>query len=302
MPQLAPLIPIAAGVGGGMAASAAVGALALEGIAAVVVGVAVGAVAGAAIGAVGAAITGGDIGKGALYGAIGGAVAGGFAGWGAAAEAESSAAMTAEQTVTADGTPVISASNHKILSPEYAAEKLAGTSEKGLLSSLKSFGTNNKDLLYSSGVQAIGQGLQGWAQSGEAEKARKAASEMRQKEFEQRMAEIRANHEASMAAIEAQGATQEELLDKKIEGQLRLQQDAERAREEEVAAANQREDDKRQAFNNSIVDSNEKVFDRPTLTFKDDLALDSEEEPRRTNGLLSETEEERKRRLVNGLA
>jgi hypothetical protein len=252
------LVPLAASAAAYFGAGAVVSGLALSGLTAAVVGVVSGAVIGAAVGALGAAFTGGDIGKGALYGALGGAVAGGFAGYAAGAASPSGASG-----MTVEGANAAELGRNGITSPAGAA---GGGAEKAAELGL------GKATLIGSGLETAGTAASGWAQ-GEAQKEMNdenlaAAKEARQGEFEQRLEEIRASHQARLEEIGHQNGGALELADKNNAAAMAQLQTKIGADKDTVAAANQREDGKIKGFNDSIRGTDANLFNRPTFQFE----------------------------------
>lgn len=261
------LIPVVAAVAAYAGSGAIVAALALEGFAAIAVGVIAGAVIGAAVGAIGAAITGEDIGKNALYGAIGGAVAGGFAGYSTGVS-------------NASG---VSSANSISASENAAAGRIANAGSSlssGGGSGAGSGGFFSSDMAKSALVTTAGTSLSGYYQSKAAEeaadKAAKEAEKRQQADFAQRMKEITANHEGSMAQISAQAGAQLRLADKNNAAAMDQLNTRITADKDTVETANKREDDLRAGFNESVVQTDADLFNRPTFDFNtDEAAFDS---------------------------
>jgi len=253
------IVPIVIAVAAYAASAAVVSAFALVGFAALAVGAVVGAVVGAAVGAIGAAIQGQDIGEGALWGAVGGAVAGGFAGYMSDGGASSTAAGSSESMAsTGVKTGVYQSSTGEVVTG-------AGTtSEIGASSSLM-------DGMGAAAVTTGGSMISNYAK-GEAgaesnADAIAAAEKERKETFEQRMKEIQANHESSMASINEQTSAQMALADKNNQAamdQLNTRIGAEKAATD---AAYGREDAKIAGFNESIRGTDENLFTRPTFKF-----------------------------------
>lgn len=268
------LVPIAIAGASYFGASVAVGAMITAGmvtassIGAAVAGVVVGAVIGAAVGAIGSLVTGGDIGEGALWGAVGGAVAGGFAGFNAAG-------ATANTSISAStGHGVVDSSGAAIETSGAAASE-AG---KGLLGMSDGAGA-----LLGAGVSTAGSALVGLAQ-GEAAGDQQAESQyyqdqVRSDTFEKSMATIREEHNNRMAELGLQGDNSLALADKNNDAAMDQLNARIHADKDAVAAANGREDELSNRFNDSIVGTNKKLFDRPNLDFSEanqqDIAFNS---------------------------
>jgi hypothetical protein len=269
MPVLIPIVVAAAAWGSAAFAVSAAGAFIFGGMVAAIgstlTGMVVGAVVGAAVGAVGAAITGGDIGKGALWGAVGGAVVGGLTGFMAGGSSLATGAADGAGGATAYGEAGYGA-NPSLVS------QVTGPTTSTVVNGTEAGSGSLMNGMGAAAVTTAGSALSGMA-GGEAAaesqtEALAAAEKERKEQFAQRMQEIQANHENSMAQIGEQTAAQMAQADKNNESQMALLNTRIGADKDTVSTATAREKEKIAGFNDSVRGTDATLFDRPTLSFE----------------------------------
>lgn len=261
MPVLIPVVAAWAGsAAAGAFAATAIGGAMVAAIGSTLTGVIVGAVVGAAVGALGAAVMGEDIGKYALYGAIGGAVAGGITGY-SAGSADTAISSGASDSVDTSLPSWEDGVAEKLGSDSTTSLVDTSTTSKGLLS-----GIDSGDLLSLGGTAAKGYYDSKTAKENN-EADNEQADKARKETFEAQLEQIAASHSARLAEIGSQNGTQLELADKNNAAAMAQLQTRIGADKDAVTSANEREDLKRDRFNESVIGVDSTLFERPTLSF-----------------------------------